>query len=328
MKKILTFIISFFSIFLIVSAKENSYDFEKMYVYANIEIAGGIKVTEYIETNKKTFDRSVYYAVDGRMKYDKSDDSLFESDIHNGSAVSTFTVKVGNKKLDKFESYQEEFADEGFTTLTNEEYTLKDIDNGANIKFDNKDNKVIILSYVISNVLVEHEDCAEFNYTFIDERNTNTIKEYVSQVLLPFQSETLKSWAHGKSDSSFIQDTNKYGVKLLSNDVGKVKTSIRMLFDKDIFMININKDKKSEKKAINIIEKAEKNINKNEKNIKLINTIIKYVVLFAFILYMIFTIIIINKYDSILKKKKGLAIFMILITIILCLINVYFWFIL
>ena len=258
-----------------VNSDKVNYKVNKYYINSEIEIAGGLQVKQLIEV-EGTFNG--YYQNFSTKNTNVVQFTGLESDLKGSSIYNPTSIeklKVGKliniddlnlvslteEKLEgNVEFFEEKEApqngDKGVYSFE------KDSDGNYNIKMYNetvKGKTVFYLEYVITNVLVEHNDCAEFYYNFFSKEYSDPIKDVKIFVALPFAAENVfKVWAHGQRDATIIQDEGKHAVvaEITNYQVG-AGIDIRLLFDRELFQINIKKKKKSGLDAIPIIEKIE-----------------------------------------------------------------------
>ncbi len=258
-----------------VSSNKVDYKVNKYYINSEIEIAGGLNVKQLIEV-EGTFNG--YYQNFSTKNTNVVAFTGLESDLKGSSIynpTSIEKIKIGKlkntddlnlvslteEKLDGNVEWFEQVetpqnGDKGVFSL------VKDDNGNYNIKMYNetiKGKTVFYLEYVITNVLVEHNDSAEFYYNFLSKDYSDPIKDAKIFVALPYPSEKVfKLWAHGQRDASILMDEGKRAVvaEITNYQVGS-GIDIRLLFDKEIFSININQSKKSGLDAIPIIEKIE-----------------------------------------------------------------------
>lgn len=303
-----------------VSSDYVNYSVEKYYVNSEMEIAGGLRVKQFIEVDG-TYNG---YLLNLAMKNENVptftgiDSDLEGSSIYNSTSVENLRVGIlkDNEevsletlfddnidgKINYFtESSDPQNGDKGVYTFTND-------GNGVySIKMYNEtvDSKTIFyLDYVITNVLVEHNDCAEFYYTFISPEYQDSVKDMKIFVSLPWASDKLfKVWAHGQYNASVQRDSEqRYVTAEIQNYEIGTGVDIRVIFDKYLFSINVNESKKSGMNAIPIIEDIEQ-IRADEANdYRRVQSFIYYgmfVLEFAYIGLIIFLILrIYIKYDK------------------------------
>lgn len=311
-----------------VSSDKVNYKVNKYYVNSEIEIAGGLFVRELIEV-EGTFNG--YYQNFSTKNTNLVAFTGLESDLRGSSIynpTSIEKIRIGKlKNIDNLNlvSLTKEKLEDNVEYFEESEapqngdkglYSLETDSNGNyNIKMYNetiKGKTVFYLEYVITNVLVEHNDSAEFYYTFLSNDYKDPIKDVKIFVALPYPSENLfKLWAHGQRDASIIMDEDKRAVvaELTNYQVGS-GIDIRLLFDKELFQININKGKKSGLDAVPIIERIETERANEANKYRKIDKIVHYGIYSLHGIYILFllslTAFVYFKYDREYKSSfKG-----------------------
>ena len=258
-----------------VSSDKVNYKVNKYYINSEIEIAGGLQVKQLIEV-EGTFN-GYYQEFSTKntnvVQFTGLESDLKGSSIYNptsiekiriGRLINTDDLNLVSLTAEKLEGNVEYFEEKEAPQAGDKGvYSLdKDSDGNYTIKMYNetvKGKTVFYLEYVITNVLVEHNDCAEFYYNFFSKEYNDSIKDVKIFVALPYPAQDVfKLWAHGQRDASIIMDEDKRAVVAEINNyqVGS-GIDIRLLFDRELFQININQSKKSGLDAIPIIEKIE-----------------------------------------------------------------------
>ena len=259
MKKILL------ALLLMLPCFVNAMEIEKVFIDSEIEIAGGLYVREIIVVKNQDQDLNlnVYLSDKSLMDFDGSVESFIGSKIYNATDVSIKNISTIKDGTDVNEMYKENFKENYLTEIKN--YKLDTKDGYTTIKLKNTNKTVTYyLEYSITNILVEHNDCAEFYYRYFDKFDYD-IKSVSIITRLPNESKLFEVWAHGnKKNSTVSKDINSY---LVLNEIKEYKKNTfldnRIIFDKDLFMININKDKKSNINAIDLIKQTEKELEKS-----------------------------------------------------------------
>lgn len=287
MKKMLFIILSLF----ISITSINAMEIENIKIYAEAEIAGGIRIRELIKVEDMNEDLllNVYLKNKNAKVFDGTNDGLNRSDIYNGTSVGMYgSYKVNTKNINYDSFGLDTFITDDFEKIDVE---LNDNDNEYVIKIDksNEEESIYYIDYVVTNILVEHNDCAELYYRFFDNFYYD-VDDIEIIVGLPYQSELFKVWSHGSKNMKTTIDSSK---SLVYNTIDDYKKGTyienRILFDKSIFGFNINKDKKSGLDVIDVISEMEnervKNTNTN--NILQISLIVGISILFIlFISYL------------------------------------------
>ncbi len=261
MKKLLFIILSLFISISSISAME----VKDIKMYAEAEIAGGIRIRELIKVKNMDEDLivNVYLKNKNAKVFDGTKESFNKSEIYNGTSVGMYgSYKVNSDKINYEAFGMDEFVTDDFEKIDVE---LNDNKNEYTIKVDKSDEEesVYYLDYVVTNILVQHNDCAELYYRFLDNfyYDVDNIEIIVG---LPYKSELFKVWAHGNKNMKTSIDENE---SIVHNKITNYKKGSyienRILFDKSIFGFNINKDKISGMDAIDAITEMENNRNKN-----------------------------------------------------------------
>ena len=212
-----------------VSSDKVNYKVNKYYINSEIEIAGGLQVKQLIEV-EGTFNG--YYQEFSTKNTNVREFTGLESDlkgssIYNptsiekiriGRLINTDDLNLVSLTAEKLEGNVEYFEEkEALQAGDKGVYSVdKDSDGNYTIKMYNetvKGKTVFYLEYVITNVLVEHNDCAEFYYNFFSKEYNDSIKDVKIFVALPYPAENVfKLWAHGQRDASIIMDEDKRAV--------------------------------------------------------------------------------------------------------------------
>jgi len=291
-----------------VSDNKVNYKINKYYINSEIEIAGGLQVKELIEV-EGTFNSYIQEFTTkntNTLQFTGLESDLEGSSIYNPTSIEK--VKVGklinidNLNLvslteEKLKDNVEYFSESEVPKDGDKEvYSIvTDSDGNYSIKMYNetiKGKTVFYIEYVITNVLVEHNDSSEFYYKFLTKDYKNPIKDLKIFVALPYPSKNIfKLWAHGQSDASIIMDESKRAaVAEITNYRVGTGIDLRLLFDREIFQININESKKSGMDAIPIIEKIETERSHNSGILGRIHKFVRYGIYALHITYILFLI--------------------------------------
>lgn len=308
MKKLL-FILTILFMPLLVHA--NEYKVLNHIIDAEIEIAGGLNVKELIlvEGDTSFISRNLnYYSFDNKPWDNKTID-LDNGTIYNGKdisnlVVSAFTVK-DDITFDDFNKDMKDFKELDISSPKKETYTIKDDKNGnLNVKVFypiKKNQKVAIyLNYVVTNVIVSHNDVSELNYTFKNLKYNSD--KTLLRVIIPYKttSKLYNVWVHGNQsgivEELIDKDKNKLGIVASFPTIEK-EINVRMTLPKEQVSIDMFLNK-SKKDALKEIKKIENNKLKNTTTNNKINNIIKYVLSIVGILYFITAFIFIKYYNN------------------------------
>lgn len=204
MKKILTIIITFFTVPFVALAAD--YDIDHFYIDATIKTNGDMDVSELIVLNGifNGYERDILY----RSAYEDYNASQITNLRVYGNLVDHVTINSFN---DNYEEFNEvEYANNG----EKNKYIVSSLNNGIRIRmYYNTNNKstAFLLKYTLKNVGIMHEDVVEFYWNFFGmdfEDNINDIKikiNYPSKL----SKEDFNWWFHGDlSGNSEIYEEN------------------------------------------------------------------------------------------------------------------------
>lgn len=281
MEKIIICIFLFLISFVNINAEIKS-----MNIYAEAEIAGGLRVKEFIvvENQKEDINLNIFLKNKSSKNYDGTFEGLALSDIYDATSVTNISVKkinnISETNLDPSNFESDDYEEVDIKTKDNT------YDYQITIPNNNEEGKQIYyIDYVITNVLVEHNDCAELNYKIL--YNIEYDIEYINIILAtPYKSNLFKVWAHGDKNVKVTIDIDK---SIVRNEIKNYKKGStlenRILFDKDLFSVNINKSKKSNLDVVDKIISIEENYLKNTKitNTLMISFGIGVIILFILI---------------------------------------------
>lgn len=270
MKKIITLILLLLPISIYaVSSSDVSYNIDDYIVDASIDAAGNMLVKEVIKIDGtyNGYIRELVYKNSNIQEFTGIDSDFEGSSIYNASDI--IINKIGkidyNKELD-FNIFNEKITT--FNECSNNNcYELSNINDGISIKMYNEtiDNSTYFyIEYTLSNVVVIHNDIAEIYYNFIGDMFTDNINKYKLRLLLPTSTnEQIRLWAHGPLNGNvkFIKDESSnlyYGGYLEINDLNpNTPVDMRMTFPKELIMVELPSQKKTNIDALDKILKVE-----------------------------------------------------------------------
>lgn len=285
MKKIL-FIILLFTSFI----KIDALDINKMYIDSEIDISGNLLVKEIIEINN--LDEDFNY----KMYFKDMNLTLNDKNYYDGFNISIEKIGYLDEKYDFEKISTSDFAK--YIIETNDINVIKNDNNYCiNIKKNNK-KTYIYIDYIVLSLSVFHNDSAEFYYKYLN--NLEYDIKYLDIIFkLPFKSNLFNVYAHSFMKTNIKKDVDKSIVYIGKTNYKKGNDlDLRVVYDKDLYQIVYNKDKKTNIDAIDIIKNIE---NYRLTNTKTNNVIIYIVFVIIVILVVILTILII-KYKKMLKK--------------------------
>lgn len=296
-----------------VSAKENVI-INKLYGITEPELAGAFDVTEVIEVSGSydEFNIDLYYKDLSLEEFSGKKSDLKASSIYNGSSITINQIgKLNIEELDfsKFIDTTSNYIEDNISVFEEETYKQELTDEKLKLSIYNNDKSetnYYYIKYTIHNLIVEHNDYAELKYYYLDGSLNYDIKELIILSNLPFPDPDFKIWVHGPKNGEAIKIEEGNGAILNFKDVKKnTKIDIRMLYNLNLFPLNINENKKSNLDSLQIIEEIENEIqNKTDKKIMITN-IVKYIVIVVTIIYYLtYLFIFIKEYVKYLKNRK------------------------
>jgi hypothetical protein len=276
------------------------------YIDAEIEIAGALNVKELIVVDGTTdmFQRTLNYYSFGTTAWNEGDEvDLDNGTIYNGQSISI--VNVGAYEFDddtvEFGSFNSSITDYfkefDIENPESSSYTLEDKEDGtASLKmFYPVEGKRIAfyINYVITNVVVKHNDVKEINYTF-KSLNINSKETYL-RVLIPYQtdSELYKLWVHGNQKGEVQELVSSSGLKAgFIAKFPEIKDSVNFRITLpseqvgiDMYLNNSNID------ALEEIEEIENKKLKSTNQSKTIVKIMKYALIVMGVFYVICSLV-------------------------------------
>lgn len=284
MKKILLILLVFISFI-----KVNALSIDKMYIDSEIDISGNLLVKEVIEINNlnEDFDYKLYFKDMNLTLNDKNYYDGINISIENiGLLKEDYDLNLLNK--DDFKKYIKE---------SNDIETIKN-DNNYSVKIKKNNKKTYIyIDYMVLSLSVIHNDIAEFYYKYLNNLEYN-IKELKIIFKLPYSSSTFDVYAHSNMKANITKDDKNYLVIIQKKDYKKDNDlDLRVLYDKDLYQVVYNKNKKSNIDALDLIKNIENDRISSTKR----NNILPYVFTSIIVILIVFITIFIIKYKHIKK---------------------------
>lgn len=284
MKKILLILLVFISFI-----KVNALSIDKMYIDSEIDISGNLLVKEVIEINNlnEDFDYKLYFKDMNLTLNDKNYYDGINISIENiGLLNEDYDLNLLNK--DDFKKYIKE---------SNDIETIKN-DNNYSVKIKKNNKKTYIyIDYMVLSLSVIHNDIAEFYYKYLNNLEYN-IKELKIIFKLPYSSSTFDVYAHSNMKANITKDDKNYLVIIQKKDYKKDNDlDLRVLYDKDLYQVVYNKNKKSNIDALDLIKNIENDRISSTKR----NNILPYVFTSIIAILIVFITIFIIKYKHIKK---------------------------
>lgn len=299
MKKIIIVIFILFIFVGNIYAKEFSID--KIYIAAEPEIAGSLRIKEFITVTDQKEDLTInlFYKDSTNVEFSGTDSDLNgRSSIYSADRIEMVGVGIVKDDADSTSYSEVDFYNKYVDGI---EFSETDDGEYYNLILSNikSGTQTYYLEYLVINLLVEHNDCAELYYKFFDKFNYD-IDELSVVTTLPFHSKLFKVWAHGNNKIKVsIDGVSSMMVSKMSNYKKNTYLDNRILYDLDLFSININENKKSKMDAVDIIEKFENEKIDKVNNVNLFKKIFLYSICFLLVLIIIYFI-----YKLIIKFKK------------------------
>ena len=284
MKKVLLILLVFISFI-----KVNALSIDKMYIDSEIDISGNLLVKEVIEINNlnEDFDYKLYFKDMNLTLNDKNYYDGINISIENiGLLNEDYDLNLLNK--DDFKKYIKE---------SNDIETIKN-DNNYSVKIKKNNKKTYIyIDYMVLSLSVIHNDIAEFYYKYLNNLEYD-IKELKIIFKLPYSSNTFDVYAHSNMKANITKDDKNYLVIIQKKDYKKDNDlDLRVLYDKDLYQVVYNKNKKSNIDALDLIKNIENDRISSTKR----NNILPYVFTSIIVILIVFITIFIIKYKHIKK---------------------------
>lgn len=273
MKKVICFIVSLFIFSInLYAVSDVNYKIDDYIVDSRIDISGNMVVREVIKV-KGSFNgyiRDLKYKNSNSMVFDGSIDSFYGSNIYDASNIEV--RKVGTINYDKeldfnvFDQSVNEFTMDSNCTVNKGCYEESDITDGVSLKMYNETNNsstYFYIEYLLGNVVVMHEDIAEVYFNFIGDMFDDDINKYKLRVFLPDKTkELVRVWAHGPLNGNVrpIKDKDGYyygGYLEINNLYSNTPVDMRLIFDKNLILVDHPYLKKSEVLALDKILEVE-----------------------------------------------------------------------
>lgn len=277
---------------------------------AEIEIAGGLRVKELIvfDGNIQDFSRTLNYKMIEDI-WDQKTINFSNGAMYNGYSLENVKVAVTAAPDDiNFDIFKEDIdnylpiLDPKSKTKSFYTNVKNSLGSTINIHSVSKEEAIAYyIEYVISNVIVVHNDVHELNYTFkyLDIGAANTI----IRLIIPYStdSDLYNFWVHGPLSGALQEVITSSGNKLgvvaefvnLKNDI-----NFRMTLPKEQVGIDIYLNKTNTDALDKILEIENAKLKNNNK----ILAVIKYSLIVVSIIYVIGSFILIKYHDKTIFK--------------------------
>ena len=259
MKKLsylLLFVASMFIFNITVFANDVDYTIKGYYVDSNIDVAGSLHVKEIIvmKGSFNGYERDIKIKSHGT--WSEGDPVNFEeSAIYNGFTLTD--IKVSGANISRNENNFDLFTNKNFMPFThvntasvgnNALFTVASVgDEQKNIRMYHPNSSglyAFLIEYTVTNVVVLHNDIAEFYWNYIGSEFSDTLNNVEVRVRLPHSdtSDDFRFWAHGEltGESHAYVDENNENIGVIAT-ASKIRANkvmdIRMTFNKDIISV-------------------------------------------------------------------------------------------
>ena len=287
---------------------------EKFYSNIDIKTDGSIKVKEIFELtgSYNGLRRTINYKNRNAKEFSGVVSDLEGSSIYNGSGITDLKVSSVSKSNLTFNSLNDavnyftlvNYANKGDSGV----YTNEDTFNGVNLLIYNPSSKkeAFYLEYTIPNVVVVHNDIAEFAFNIFSNEYEENIKDFKVQVNLPGEDSDFRAWLHGPLNGYMKRVDNKKALAT-SDFVGAYNAvSIRILFNKNLVPNATKFSGMTAKEDIIAYQtKLANEANAIKEKIKRENDIVKTVTIIWYIAVIILTVLAIKKTRD--SKKTDFA---------------------
>ena len=213
-----------------VDALEPNYKVDGLYIDATIQTNGDMLVKEQIVLTGSFngYIRDLSY---------KGEYSLY--DASNLQLVKVCDLSVNRKgSFDSLDNSLQCFKEQEFANLGDSfVYTNKQsaaIQTLTMYNYNPSGTKIFYIEYLLSNVIVIHNDVAELYWTFIGNNFDDDIKDVKITVNLQKESSDLRVWAHGPLEGNISKESNKTITAIITDLYANNLVDIRATFDKDV----------------------------------------------------------------------------------------------
>lgn len=234
MKKILLIIFIFIPMIVKASVIRGAF------INSKIDISGNLIVEEIIELEEYDKPVNIYYK------------NELKDEIYQSSGIKLNKIGILEKEnISKF--YDDNFEENYIKEISN--YTTNDDGKYLNVSF--KEPGLYYIKYTVLNVCVKHNDSAELYFKYLHNFNYE-IRNLTVTFVLPDESKLFDTWAHSSSLAKVTKDSNRQMLVATIQYYKNADFDFRVLYDKELFNIVVNKDRESGIDAIDLINQEEK----------------------------------------------------------------------
>ncbi len=217
---------------------------DKFLSQIEIKEDGSIKVKELIKLNGEYngLEREVNFRnVNNRLKTGTITDLEGNNTLYDGRSIKN--LKVGSISNDKDLSFADFNKDINYFTLvdyasngSSSKYTSTNYNDKIAIKAYNPSrlNEIFYIEYDITDVVVVHNDVAEFAWNILGDGYKENIGNFEVKVILPDSDNDYRVWLHGPLNGNITRTNNKEALGTF-NFLGAYNAiSVRMIFNKNL----------------------------------------------------------------------------------------------
>ncbi len=236
-------LVSIFGLSILLTAFDSE-PTEKFLSLINIEEDGSIRVRELIKLNGdyNGLERIVFAAnsnasyATGTVKDVEGDSTLYNGD-------SIINVRAG-AILDDGELTFDDFNNN--INYFDEVSYASDGESGKYINYDSRSDtylklynpssldEIFYIEYTVTNVVVVHDDIAEFAWNVLGNGYNENIDDFEVKVVLPNSDDDYRVWLHGPLNGNIERTTNKEAVGTFNFLGAYNPVSVRLIFNKTL----------------------------------------------------------------------------------------------
>ena len=255
MKKIIFMILLFFGFPILGQAAD--YKITNQYIDAEILANGDLKISELIVMNGSFngYEKKLNFR---NTNLDIDSGNYANNAIYNGSKLELISLKAKKVKSVSWDT----FKDSDFEDFSKESYAS----NGDILKYiesirgytgntyrlyykANREKVAFLITYLVSDVVVVHNDVAELYWNFISPNDYDDMNDVKVMVRLPGtdNSEDFRVWAHGNLAGNVFKNSLNTGVDASIDYMeSSALLDIRLTFNKslitDTSRVKVNND--------------------------------------------------------------------------------------
>ena len=276
---------------LTISASEIDYEITKFNIETTINENGSADICEYIEQTGtyNGYIRDIEYGTNEK---------------YNAKSFTNLKVYDLTKDFNKGKEFTEVYKGKNGDSFV---YEKSATPNQVSLKMYNKtnsDKNGYVICYTLNDVVLVHNDVAEFYWNFIGEDFDDLLKNVTIKVNLKQKDETLRVWAHGPLYGEVYpyHENISYGLAKIEYINPNTPTDVRMTFS----LKNVpNATKKTYKDSLDeILKQEQERADQANKERKLARTIIIAKIAVTVIYFIAIIILVIYSYKKYDKERK------------------------